>query len=56
MHQYHISIELGKTTPETHEMLQTCDGDKALSSIQTFLWCQCFQEAEEDVEHDPHSG
>jgi len=33
----------------------TC-GDKALSSMQTFLWIQCFQEEEEDVEHDRNSG
>jgi hypothetical protein len=56
MYQYHISTKSGKTTNETHEILKTRDGDKVLSSTQTFLWCQCFQEAEEIVEHDPHSG
>jgi len=51
-----IFLQLGKNHHwNTWNGTNTC-GDKALSSTQTFLWIQCFQEEEEDVEHDRNSG
>ena len=55
---YNVStyFHIVKEKPPLKHMKWYIHGDKALSSTQTFLWIQCFQEEEEDVEHDRNSG
>jgi hypothetical protein len=42
-----------KYVTETYEMLQTVDGDEALSRRSVFEWFKRFKDGREDLQDDP---
>ena len=49
-------VELGKSGPEIHQMLQQVYGEYALKERTVFKWVQCFREVREDPKDDARSG
>jgi hypothetical protein len=49
-------VNLGKTPPETYEMLPTVYGDEALSRSGISEWFKGFKDGREGLQDDPRSG
>jgi hypothetical protein len=49
MNEHQILFKLGKTSVETHEILQTVSGDEALCCISVGEWFKQFKGRHEDL-------
>jgi histone-lysine N-methyltransferase SETMAR len=55
-HEQRICVKVGKSVPETFEMLKIAFGEEAMCRTQTYEWWKRFKEGRTSVDDDLRSG